>query len=79
MSDDLKARFKELTSQANRGSEDPARAARHTLDRAYGRPPQSTEFNLDLYGAATHVELLVEQGQRRRARTAVPNGQAGQT
>lgn len=92
--DDLKFRFKKLTPQAIDvlqnclGSEDEKirlEAAKHILDRAYGRPAQSTELKLEgLDTAAVHLQLLVEVGARRRARLqagedAVLIGEAGVT
>ena len=43
-------------------------AAKHILDRAYGRPAQSTELKIEgLDSAAEHLAFLIEAGQRRRA------------
>lgn len=59
-------------------------AAKHILDRAYGRPSQSTELKIEgLDVAAEHLTSLMEAGQRRRAlrragEDAVLIGEAGQ-
>lgn len=89
--EDQKTRFKKLTPQAIEvlekclSSEDPKiqlEAAKQILDRAYGKPPQSTELKVDLDSSALHLQMLLELGERRRHQqiegTAVLIGQAGQ-
>lgn len=81
MPEDQKTRFKRLTPhaidvlQGCLSSDDEKirlEAAKHILDRAYGRPAQSTELKLEgLDTAAMHLQLLVEVAARRRARLQV--------
>jgi hypothetical protein len=73
--DDLKFRFRKLTPQAVDviekclSSDDEKirfEAAKHILDRAFGKPAQSTELKVDLDGSALHLQMLLELGERRR-------------
>lgn len=88
--EDQKTRFKKLTPRAIDvlenclSSEDEKicfEAAKHILDRAYGKPAQSTELKVDLDSSALHLQMLLELGERRRQQqiegTAVLIGEAG--